>query len=87
MQNLDKLLVILLVLGGGFLLLRPLVQAFAERLRHSGAPAVPGTGEDVLQELAAMRQEMAELAERVDFAERLLAKQREAARLGPPDGR
>lgn len=81
---LDRLLVIILVFGGGLLLLRPLVQAFAERVRRD-APA--GVGEDILEELHAMRQEMADLAERVDFAERLLAKQREGARLGPPEER
>ena len=37
--------------------------------------------EDVLTELRDMRREVAELGERVDFAERLLAKQREAGRL------
>jgi hypothetical protein len=35
-------------------------------------------------ELQLLRHEVGELAERVDFAERLLSKQREAARLGPP---
>jgi hypothetical protein len=33
-------------------------------------------------ELAALRQSVDELAERVDFAERLLAKQRDSAKLG-----
>jgi hypothetical protein len=37
-----------------------------------------------LEELSQVRHEMAELAERLDFAERLLAKQREAERLAPP---
>jgi hypothetical protein len=36
------------------------------------------------QELQGVRQELAELAERVDFTERLLAQQREAERLDPP---
>lgn len=85
--DLGKVLIILFVFGGGFLLLRPLVQALADRLRHRDAPAVPGVGEEVLEELQAMRQDMAELAERLDFAERLLAKQRDVARLGEPDAR
>ncbi len=45
------------------------------------------TLEDVearLGELDQLKQRMSELEERVDFAERLLAKQREAQRLGPP---
>ncbi|HMA44728.1 MAG TPA: hypothetical protein VKO86_11955 [Gemmatimonadales bacterium] len=86
-MELEKLIVVVLFFGGAFLLLRPLVQAFAERLRQHGAPAVPGVSEEVLEELQAMRRDMAELAERLDFAERLLAKQRDVARLGVPDAR
>jgi len=37
--------------------------------------------EDVLTELREMRREVAELGERVDFTERLLAKQRDPDRL------
>jgi hypothetical protein len=50
-------------------------------------PAAPGAGpgqEQVLAALEEVRREVAELAERVDFAERLLAKGRGAERLGPP---
>jgi hypothetical protein len=36
----------------------------------------PELSEDVLQELAVLRQEVAELTERVDFTERLLAEQK-----------
>ena len=36
------------------------------------------------QELDGVRQELSELAERLDFAERMLAKQWEAERLSPP---
>src|SRR6266853_2000648 len=35
------------------------------------------------QELEAVRREVAELAERMDFAERLLAQNREGQRIGP----
>lgn len=35
-------------------------------------------------EFEALHQQMAELAERVDFAERMLAQQRDAARLNQP---
>lgn len=83
----EVVFVTIFVFGGAFWLLRPLVVALADRARQRGAPAIPGAGEEVLQELQAMRQDMAELAERLDFAERLLAKQREAARLGQPEGR
>ncbi|MGH7615123.1 MAG: hypothetical protein ACREMW_13915 [Gemmatimonadales bacterium] len=37
-----------------------------------------------LGELDQLKQQVSELEERVDFAERLLARQREGQRLGPP---
>ena len=42
--------------------------------------------EGLHQQLDGVRQELSELAERLDFAERVLAKQREEERLGPPKG-
>lgn len=73
---------------GGFLLLRPLVVAIADRIRHKGLSAAdPGDRAEILEELRAMRQELVELAERVDFTERLLAQQTDAARIAPPGGR
>jgi len=42
--------------------------------------------EGLQEELHGVRQELSELAERLDFAERMLAKQREGERLGPPKG-
>jgi hypothetical protein len=83
----EVVFVTIFVFGGAFWLLRPLVVALADRARQRGAPAVPGVGEEVLHELQSMRQDMAELAERLDFAERLLAKQRDGARLGEPGAR
>ena len=72
---------------GGFVLLYPLVRALAERLRppsDAGKEELLGLREEVVQELQQMRREVAELGERMDFTERLLAKQREADRLAPP---
>ncbi|HEY6207736.1 MAG TPA: hypothetical protein VIW28_01635 [Gemmatimonadales bacterium] len=73
---------------GGFALLMPVVRALAERLRprqESGnREELQAMREDVAQEVQQVRREVAELSERVDFTERLLAKQREAERLGPP---
>ena len=87
-MRVEQFLTILLLFVGGFLLARPLVAAFAERIRHRGLPpADAGAHAELVEELQAVRQEVAELAERVDFAERLLAKQAEAARLVPPGGR
>ena len=72
---------------GGFVLLSPLVRALAERLRprpETGKEELLALREDVVQELQQMRREVAELGERMDFTERLLAKQREGERLAPP---
>jgi len=73
---------------GAFGLLFPVVRALAERLRprqDSGVSAeLQAMREEVAQELQQVRHEMAELGERLDFAERLLAKQRDAERLAPP---
>jgi hypothetical protein len=87
-MNLEESFLLALLFVGGFLLLRPLVGAIAERIRHKGLPAADAVDKaEVLEELRVVRQEVAELAERVDFAERLLAKEREAQRLAPPGGR
>ena len=72
---------------GGFVLLYPVVRALAERLRprpEAGKDELQALRDDMVQELQQMRREIAELGERMDFTERLLAKQREAERLAPP---
>jgi hypothetical protein len=70
---------------GGFfawmISLSPLGKALAERLRH-GPVARPGTGgsaedlAELVDSVDALRREVAELAERVDFTERLLGQQK-----------
>jgi len=74
------------VLGGGFWVVRPLAAAIAKRIAGEHRPAAPDPQEReaVAEELQQLRQEMTELQERMDFAERLLAKQRGAERLAPP---
>ncbi|MGH7547149.1 MAG: hypothetical protein ACREMM_03125 [Gemmatimonadales bacterium] len=47
------------------------------------APAVGAGHEDVLAAVEALRREVAELAERVDFTERLIARGQATGRLGP----
>jgi hypothetical protein len=71
--------------GGAFWVLRPIAGALAKRIGGE-VPPVPKVEPDerVLAELQSLREDMSELAERLDFAERLLAKQREAPRLAPP---
>jgi len=69
-----------IVAVGGFfawmISLSPLGKALAERLRHGAvAPAVPpAEREELLTAVDELRREVAELAERVDFTERLLAR-------------
>ena len=88
---------VILLFGGGtlFLLaLSPIGKAIAARI--SGKKAAVDD-EETVEELKQLRQEvdelhhvgeqMNELGERVDFLERLVAKQREAERLAPPGAR
>lgn len=84
---LDELLLFVGTLTAGTWLLRPVVLAIAERLRGGriadgeAQRQIEALREELLGELQQTRREMAELGERVDFAERLLAQQREAPRL------
>jgi ubiquinone biosynthesis protein UbiJ len=65
--------------GGTFWVLRPVAAAVAKRIagEHRRPGMDPDEKEEILNELHQVRQEVAELAERMDFAERLLAKPRE----------
>jgi hypothetical protein len=91
----EDILAIVLIFGGGLLCalsFSPIGRAVAERIRGKGtAPDTAALRNELAehrealdQELESVRREVAELAERVDFAERLLAKQREPDRLVPP---
>lgn len=78
-------LVFVVVFGGVMVVLRPLAAALADRIRHH--PELPADGsQELVDEVRAMRQELAELAERVDFTERLLAKRSEPARIDQGEG-
>jgi len=75
----------LLTIGAATRLLAPIARGLGERLKRGGG----GPDVEVLrQEMDGLREtlqqacgDVADLQERVDFAERLLAQQREAARL------
>ena len=89
-MEIEGVLAIVFLFGGGTLFLlsiSPIGRAVAERIRGKGQGDVRAELADhkeaLEQELEAVRRDMAELAERVDFAERLLAKQREGQRIGP----
>jgi hypothetical protein len=92
-MDIEGILAILLIFGGAtvcLLAISPVGKAIAERIRGRSA-ALPdelhGEIEQLRSELQgdlqALRSEVGELGERVDFAERLLAKTREDQRLGP----
>ena len=81
----------LVLSGGGLLLAFPVVRALAERIRTRPAASESKASEDLLAlreemlgELQELRQQIGDMAERLDFAERLLAKQRDVERLAPP---
>lgn len=81
----ESILAITFIFGGGTLFLlavSPVGKAIAERIRGGGTP--PGTDPELLNEVEALRHEVAELAERVDFAERLLARKDAAPELPGP---
>ncbi len=93
-MDIEGILAIIFLFGGGALVglgFSPVGRAVADRIR--GKQALPDV-EELRTELAEardahnaeleqVRQEVAELAERLDFAERMLAQQRENPRVGP----
>jgi hypothetical protein len=79
----EDILAIILIFGGGTLTalsFSPVGRAFAERVRGKHAVAAPDPA--VYEELDQLRQHVTELEERLDFAERLLARSREAGEIG-----
>ena len=77
-----------IVAVGGFfawmISLSPMGKAYAERLRAQTKREVdPGDREELLATVEELRREVAELAERVDFTERLLAQKQESEKLPP----
>jgi hypothetical protein len=93
-MDIESILAIVFLFGGGTVCavaFSPIGRAVADRIRGKSATADGGElraeladhKEAVGQDLEAVRREVAELAERLDFAERLLAKGREGQRIGP----
>lgn len=87
-MDIEGVLAITFIFGGGTLVamaMSPIGKAFAERIRRHGAPAIPDdlrqemddTRTELLEEMTRLRSEVGELAERVDFTERMLAKGRD----------
>jgi len=89
-QDLGPIIASLAFFGlAGAVLLGPIGRALAERIRGRLPERVLDTGEvDALrEELAGLRQQVGELAERQDFAERLLGQARERGLLNAPKER
>ena len=90
-EILIPLAAIILIFGGGaavLLSITPVGKAIAARIMKKG-PADDETVEEVrelrreVDEMRHVTEQVSELGERVDFLERLVAKQREAERLPP----
>ncbi len=87
----DDIIAIVLLFGGGTLFLlsvSPVGRAIAHRIKGTGSVAsadamrqLEETQSHVLDELDSIRQELAEVQERLDFTERLLARHREVGQL------
>jgi len=73
----------------GVVAIGPIGRTLAERLRgKSREPALDSAGVEALRgELTTVRQQLAELAERQDFTERMLAQVRERGLLNAPKER
>ncbi len=90
MEGILALFIPIVAVGGFFawmISLSPVGRAFAERLRHGPVPPGGGNAEDhaeLAESVEQLRREVAELAERVDFTERLLGQQQAAGQLGRP---
>lgn len=90
----EDILAITFIFGGGSLFLlaiSPVGRAIADRIRGVGVPTnvlekMKESHVRVLEEVDQLRQELTEVQERLDFAERLLAQQRELGRLPSPGG-
>jgi hypothetical protein len=78
----EDILALILIFGGGtaiVLAFSPIGRALADRIRHREPAAAPDPA--IQEELLRLRDEVSELQERVDFAERLLAQRNEPTRL------
>lgn len=78
----EGVLFILIFFGGGMLFLLSKTEighAIADRIRGITPEGLPDSG--LAEEVERLRGEVVDLQERMDFAERLLAKSREAGQL------
>lgn len=83
MENIVEAFIPIIAVGGFFawmISLSPVGKAIADRLKHGPTPRESaGTAEaqaELVDSVEQLRREVAELAERVDFTERLLGQQK-----------
>lgn len=91
----EDILAITFIFGGGSLFLlaiSPVGRAIADRIRGAGrtlprevADQMKESQIAIFDELESLRHDVTELQERIDFTERVLAKQREQPQLPPPE--
>jgi hypothetical protein len=87
-MDIESILAITFIFGGGTLFLlavSPVGKAIAERIRH-GPRGAAEPDPELIAELDRLRQDVTELQERLDFAERLLARDPEARMLNRSGG-
>jgi len=87
----QEAIVFVFFFAGAATVLRPIAGAVARRIggetqRPPSPDQLAAVRAELAEELEQVRLQLGELAERVDFTERLLAKQREGERLVPPRG-
>ena len=83
----EDIVAIVMVFGTGMLgviAFSPIGRAIAERLRtRGGDAAVVEEVDELRDQVAQLQHQVAELAERQDFSERVLAKVRDQGAIGP----
>jgi len=92
-MKLEDLLAIIGAFGGGTIALiafSPIGRAIGDRIRgkHTNAEGMANElaehRDETRVQIATLQEQVGELAERLDFAERMLSKQKEGERLAPP---
>ena len=80
-----KFLLLFLFMGGCFWVVNPFFRALARKLegKTTDVRALEQVRDELLGEVDGLRQDVAQLSERLDFTERMLAKQQDPSRLGP----
>jgi hypothetical protein len=82
----EGIFAIVFLFGGASLIgfsFTPVGRALADRIRHGASPHAAGSDPVVYEELEHVRRELAELHERLDFTERMLAGRESVKELRP----